>query len=429
MASWWLPGERGVDEVAGVRVSRVDRQLGAVLDRPADLVDVGEVDLRVDALAEEVHAEGDQADVAGALAVAEEAALDAIGAGHHGQLGRRDRGAPVVVGVQADRGVLPPGELAGEPLDLVGVDVRRGHLDGGRQVQDDLAPVVGLPHVRDRLAHLDRERQLGPGEDLRAVLVADDGAVEVVLGVLHDQLGAADRDVLDLVAAGVEDHSPEQRRQGVVEVDVGVVHADQGLHGALDQVLARLGEHRDRHVLGDPVLLDQLADEAEVGLAGRREADLDLLVAHPHQEVEHRVLAGRRHRVDQRLVAVAQVRAQPARRLGHRPGRPGPVGQLDRREGAVAVDRHAAGPLGVAEWSGGGCHGFLAGFASECRCARPPQRGARLCSDLAAAAKKQVRHDGPTITHRFPERGAAGPDRETAATLACARTTRVRSGS
>ena len=48
MASWW-PGERGVDQVAAIRVALVDGELVAVLDGAADLVDVGEVDLRVDA--------------------------------------------------------------------------------------------------------------------------------------------------------------------------------------------------------------------------------------------------------------------------------------------------------------------------------------------------------------------------------------------
>ena len=45
--------------------------------------------------------ERDQADVAGALAVAEQAALDAVGAGHVAQLGGGDGGAAVVVRVQA----------------------------------------------------------------------------------------------------------------------------------------------------------------------------------------------------------------------------------------------------------------------------------------------------------------------------------------
>ena len=39
-------GERGVDQVARVRVARMHRQLVAVLDGAADLVDVGEVQAR-----------------------------------------------------------------------------------------------------------------------------------------------------------------------------------------------------------------------------------------------------------------------------------------------------------------------------------------------------------------------------------------------
>ena len=83
-------------------MARVDGQLVAVLDLAADLVDVGEVDHRIDALAEQVEPEGDQADVAGALAVAEQAALDPVGAGLHTELGGSDGGAPVVVRVQRE---------------------------------------------------------------------------------------------------------------------------------------------------------------------------------------------------------------------------------------------------------------------------------------------------------------------------------------
>jgi hypothetical protein len=71
------------------------------------------------------------------------------------------------------------------------------------------------------------------------------------------------------------------------------------------------------------------ADEVEVGLAGGREADLDLLVAHADQQVEHLALARRGHRVDQRLVAVPQVGGEPARRDGDAVVRPGAVGDVD----------------------------------------------------------------------------------------------------
>src|SRR5207237_4778283 len=90
-------GERRVHQVTGVRVPLVHRQLVAVLDGAADVVDVREVDLRVDALAEQVQAVGEQVDVAGALAVAEQASLDPVRAGQYAQFGGCHRGTPVVV--------------------------------------------------------------------------------------------------------------------------------------------------------------------------------------------------------------------------------------------------------------------------------------------------------------------------------------------
>jgi hypothetical protein len=120
---------------------------------------------------------------------------------------------------------------------------------------------------------------------------------------------------------------------------------DQRLHGALDQLVPGLRQHRDAHVIRDSATFDQVPDEVEVGLAGRREADLDLLVAHPHEQVEHGLLAGGVHRVDERLVAVPQVGRQPARGGGDRAGRPLPVGQVNRRERAVAMTRHTGRAL------------------------------------------------------------------------------------
>ena len=94
--------ERGVDEVAGVRMARWHRQAVAVLGDAAQRVDVGDVELGIDAVAEQVHRQVDDVDVAGALAVAEQRALDAVGAGHHAELGGGDTAAAVVVRVQAE---------------------------------------------------------------------------------------------------------------------------------------------------------------------------------------------------------------------------------------------------------------------------------------------------------------------------------------
>ena len=136
-------GERRVHQVAAVGVALVHGQLVAVLDGAADLVDVGEVDLRVHAAENRFSPQRHQADVAGALTVAEQAALDAVGAGLVAQFGCGDAGSAVVVRMQAQDDRFAPVQVAAHPLDGVGIDVGRRHLDGGRQVDDHLWSGVG----------------------------------------------------------------------------------------------------------------------------------------------------------------------------------------------------------------------------------------------------------------------------------------------
>jgi hypothetical protein len=213
-------------------------QAGAVLDRAADLVDVGEVHLRVDALAEHVHGQGDEADVAGSFAVTEQAPLHAVGPRHQGELGRRDGRAPVVVRVQRDRHVVAVGDVAPEVLDLVGVGVRGGPLHGRGQVEDDLAARTGLPDLHHVVTDLNRQVGGRLREDLGTVLVAELHVAQFLFGVLQHQFGAAagQRDALGL--ADAEHHASEKLGRGVVEVDVGPAGADQRLRGALDEVRA-----------------------------------------------------------------------------------------------------------------------------------------------------------------------------------------------
>src|SRR6202023_1084632 len=103
-----------------------------------------------------------------------------------------------------------------------------------------------------------------------------------------------------------------------------------------------LGQPRDRDLLGHPPLLNQLADKSKVGLRCRGKADFDLLEAEPYQQLEHPAFTVRSHRLDQRLIPVAQVDAAPQRRAVDDLRRPAPVGQIDGRKGAVFVDGHAS---------------------------------------------------------------------------------------
>src|SRR4029078_10669754 len=94
-------------------------QLVALLDDPPRLVELGQVERGVDALAEEIHGEGDQVDVARPLPVSEEPALHPLGAGHQAELRRRDGGAAVVVRVDREDRRVAPGEDAGDAIYLV----------------------------------------------------------------------------------------------------------------------------------------------------------------------------------------------------------------------------------------------------------------------------------------------------------------------
>ena len=341
-------GEGGEDEVAAVGAALGDGHLVAVLDRAAHLVEVGEVDLRVDALAEEIQPQGHEVDVAGALAVAEQAALDAVGAGEVAELRGGDAGAAVVVRVQGQHDGVAAVEVAVHPLDRVGVDVGGGHLHGRRQVDDHLVLRGGLDDVDDGIADAQGVLELGAGVGLRGVLVGDVRVRDRLL-VLLAQQRALHGDVEHGVLVGAEDDVALHDRGGVVEVDDGALGARDRLVGALDEVLAGLGEDLDGDVLGDAVLLDESAHEVVIRLRRRREADLDLLVPHVHQELEHAQLALGVHGVDERLVAVTQVDRAPAGGARDPAGGPGAVGELDLdllMEGQVLVDRHARGLLG-----------------------------------------------------------------------------------
>ncbi|MNT47335.1 hypothetical protein D3C72_1840400 [compost metagenome] len=75
------------------------RQLVAVLHALAHRVDIGEVQPGCHALRIEVERQRHDVDIAGALAVAEQAAFDAVRARHQRQLRGGHRGAAVVVRV------------------------------------------------------------------------------------------------------------------------------------------------------------------------------------------------------------------------------------------------------------------------------------------------------------------------------------------
>ena len=72
----------------------------------------GEIEARIDALRVEIQRERDEIDVAGAFAIAEQAALDAVGAREQREFGRRDRGAAIVVRMHRQHDAVAVREVA-----------------------------------------------------------------------------------------------------------------------------------------------------------------------------------------------------------------------------------------------------------------------------------------------------------------------------
>ena len=226
-----------------------------------------------------VQRDGHDVEIAGALAVAEERAFDAVRAGEQAQFRRRHAGAAVVVRVQADDERVAVLDVPANPFDLVGIDVRHGHLDRVRQIQNHLALRRGLPDVHDRFGDFLGELHFRGAEAFRRILEHDFRALEPGQTFLESTCAprTATRD--DFLLGHAEHDAALRRGGGVVEVDDGLLRADQRLEGALDQILARLHEHLEPHVVRRAVFLDEPAVEGELGVRGGREADLDFLEA------------------------------------------------------------------------------------------------------------------------------------------------------
>ena len=241
-------GKGGIHQAAGIGVADVDRDPGVLLAYRDDPVEVVEIKARINALAEHVQGQVENIDVAGPFAVAEQGALHPPGSGQHGQFGGCHRSAAVIVGVDADCRPFPVGQVADEPFDLVGIDIGAGHLHRGRQV-DGRRPVgCGLPGIEYCLTDLKGKIQLGAGEALGRVFIAD-VRVRMLSGRLADQGRALDRQVDYLGPVHLKDHPPPQGGGGVIEMDNGPAGAADGGEGPLDQGGAGLGQRLDGDVV------------------------------------------------------------------------------------------------------------------------------------------------------------------------------------
>ncbi len=123
----------------------------------------------------------------------------------------------------------------------------------------------------------------------------------------------------------------------------GRLGSNYGLVGALNQVFPGLSENLNGDILGNQVLINKGSHKVKIRLRGRGKAHLDFFVTHPHQQLKHDAFALRAHRINQRLVAIAQIHRTPARCLGDGGSRPRAIGKIHTERlaiGPVLMYRH-----------------------------------------------------------------------------------------
>ena len=150
-------GEGRKHEVADVGMTRMNGQLVAGFRAMRDRVDVGKVELRIDALGVQVHRERHDVDVAGALTVTEQRAFHALGASHHGEFRGRYAGTAIVVRVDADDDTVTARDVA---CRTIRSGRRRCWASPFRRWREDSGSscaAASVPDSRHRVADLHRE--------------------------------------------------------------------------------------------------------------------------------------------------------------------------------------------------------------------------------------------------------------------------------
>ena len=146
-------------------------QLIAVFGGALELIQIAQVQLRVNSLAKQVHPQSHQVNVSCPFAIAKQTPFDAVGACHIAKLGSGNSCSPIVVGVQAQNDVLSVIQMPRHPLDRIGIHIRGRHFYRRRQINHEFARGAGNKDLHHPVADLDSKLQLGAGVALWRVFV------------------------------------------------------------------------------------------------------------------------------------------------------------------------------------------------------------------------------------------------------------------
>ena len=226
-------------------------------------------------------------------------------------------------------------DVAHRPFNLVSMDVWRGGFYCEWQIEDQALLRRGLNDIHHRLANFFGEIELGAHETFGGILKADGLFHAAFVRHFADKFCGTHGDIPNTSAIFLKHHAALQFGSGIIKMHDGVFRALYAFKGSADQIFTTLHEDLDSHVIGDQIIVDQVAAEIKIRLAGGRKADFDFLKAHFNKRVPHADFAVGAHGFYERLIAVAQIDAAPDWWGGDLGRGPFAARQIDGRKGAV----------------------------------------------------------------------------------------------
>ena len=220
-----------------------------------DVAHIGKIQSRIDALGKHVHGERNDIYVAGALSVAKKRSLDPVCSGEDAKFCVTDAGSSVIVRMKGEDHTFPVKEVFIEIFHLACKYMGHCIFHSGRKVDDRFILWSGAPDIKNRIADLQRVIHFCTLETFRAVFKSK--IAGCLFGQFLQKCGAVYGDLFDLFFVLFKHLLSLRHRGGIVHMDNGVGSAFDRLKSPLDNMLSRLGEHLDGHIVRNHILLDQ----------------------------------------------------------------------------------------------------------------------------------------------------------------------------
>ena len=184
-----------------------------------------------------------------------------------------------------------------------------GCLHCRRDIDDRLPPGSGLPHIQNRVAYVKRILDFRAVETLRTVFEHE--IAFCLIGQFLEKLRSVHRELFDLLFVLPKHLLALRHRCGIIEMHNSLRRSAYGFESFSDNVLSRLCQYLDRHIVRDHISLNKGTQESILRLGSCGESHFDLFESDLYQHPEEFDLLFKAHRLDQSLISVAQVNTAP----------------------------------------------------------------------------------------------------------------------